>query len=224
MTEPTVLDYFKSIFKDWKSFTAFLRAWADRADTTQLIKSPAVIETPSFNVERLTLNVQPANVFPWRSLLALFIALFAQRMFEPLGEPPQQNAILGVPLYLAAFALALWAFVRGEWTPASQPSAQSNTDPFTVRGIALILSLFAGGAAFLLLSDNTFTLLNVSVWVLSVVLFIRAFWLKESQSLWQKIADSLAHIRITRWDCWPRQSSHWQSPSVFIASPKSPSR
>jgi 4-amino-4-deoxy-L-arabinose transferase-like glycosyltransferase len=195
MTEPTALDYFKSIFKDWKSFTAFLRAWADRADTTQLVETPAPVEQfVDENVEPSTLNVQPAT-FPWRSMLALFIALIAQRSFEP----PNQIAMVGVPLYLAAFALALWAFVRREWTPAPLPASQVHTDPLTVRGIELILSLFLGGAAFLLLSHNTFTLLNVSVWLLSVALFIRAFWLKEAQSMWQKIVAALANIRITRW-------------------------
>ncbi len=198
MNEPTVLDYFKSIFKDWKSFTAFLRAWADRADTTQLIKSSEVVEDSSLNVERSTFNDQPAT-FPWRSLLAIIIAIFAQRMFEPVGEPPTQNAMIGVPLYLAAFGLALWAFLRGEWTPASLPASKINTDPLTARGIALILSLLWGVTAFLFLSDNTFTIWNVSAWALSIIFFIRAFWLKESQSWWQKAADSLARIRITRW-------------------------
>jgi 4-amino-4-deoxy-L-arabinose transferase-like glycosyltransferase len=199
MTEPTILDYVKSIFKDWHSFTAFLRAWANRADTTQLINTTSVEEAPSSNIEPSTFNVQPVTIFPWRSLLALLLALIAQRSFEPLGDPPTQSAMIGVPLYIAALALTVWAFLRREWTPAPLPASQSNTDPLVVRPIELILSLFAGGAAFLLLSDNTFTLLNVSVWVLSIILFIRAFWLKESQSFLQKIAASLSHIRITRW-------------------------
>jgi hypothetical protein len=119
--EPTVLDYIKSIFKDWQSFTAFLRAWADRADTTQMVETPAS-ESP-------IANPQLPTTFPWRSLLALLLALLAQRMFEP----PDQKAMLGVPLYLVALGLAIWAFVRGKLTPAPLPESQVNTDPLTVR-------------------------------------------------------------------------------------------
>lgn len=198
MNEPTVLDYVKSIFKDWRSFTAFLRAWASRSDTTQMVD----VSVPSLE------TVPPAgspsaashpSIFPWRSLLALFLALAGQRYFEPLGEPPTQSAPLGGFLYLAAFALVLWAFLRGEWTPAPLPASQTNSDPLTVRGIPLVLSIVATGLAFVLLSGNKFTILNLVVWLLSIVLFLRAFWLKESRSAWQRFADSLSHIRITRW-------------------------
>ncbi len=194
MTEPTVLDYVKSIFKDWHSFTAFLRAWAERTDTTQLVEtSTPALETPP-STEPSSFIIQNSS-FPWRSVLALFFALLAQRSFEP----PNQSAPLGVSLYIAAFALALWAFLRGEWTPAPLPVSLSNADPLVVRPIELILSLLAGGAAFLLLSDNTFTVWNVSVWALSIILFMRAFWLKEAQSFWQKITNALTNVHITRW-------------------------
>jgi len=215
MNEPTVLDYIKSIFKDWQSFTTFLRAWADHADTTQLVESPAVVEDSFLSVEQpapseskgLTFNAQPATIFPWRSLLALLLALFAQRMFEP----PDQKAMLGVPLYLVALGLAIWAFVRGELTPAPLPASQVNTDPLTVRGGTFLLSVVVSALAFYLMGSNvltdtpsnTFTGLNVSVWALAIFLHIRSFWLKEPQSLWKRIATSLARpewtIRITRW-------------------------
>ncbi|RJP49283.1 MAG: hypothetical protein C4583_12875 [Anaerolineaceae bacterium] len=204
MPEPTVLDYVKSIFKDWHSFTAFLRAWAERADTTQLVETSAPedktspAESPVTNYSEASLRDQ-SPTFPWRSLLALLLALIAQRSFEPLGEPPTQSAMIGVPLYIAALALTVWAFLRREWMPAPLPASQSNTDPMAVRPIELFLSLFAGGAAFVLLKENTFTFWNVLVWTLSIILFIRAFWLKESQSLLQKITTSLSRIRLTPW-------------------------
>jgi 4-amino-4-deoxy-L-arabinose transferase-like glycosyltransferase len=199
MTEPTVLDYVKSIFKDWHSFTSFLRAWADRADTMQLVESSPVDESPSLNVERSTFNTQPATAFPWRSLLALLLALAAQRSFEPTGDPPTQNAMIGVPLYIAALALTVWAFLRREWIPAPLPASQTNADPLAVRGIALLLAILWGGLAFLLLSNNTFTIWNVSAWIISIFLFFRAFWIKESTSLGQRIADKLSRLRITPW-------------------------
>ena len=125
MNEPTVLDYFKSIFKDWKSFTTFLRAWADRADTTQMVETSPLEEIHPQNVESSTSDLQPSTAFPWRSLLALLIALAAQRMFEP----PDRNAILGVSLYIAALGLVIWAFVRGELKAAPLPASQVQRGP-----------------------------------------------------------------------------------------------
>jgi hypothetical protein len=204
MSEPTVLDYIKSIFKDWKSFTAFLRAWADRADTTQMVQT----SVPEFldGAESLAFNVQPA-LFPWRSLLALLLALFAQRTFEP----PNQNSLIGVSLYLVALGLAIWAFVRGELTPAPLPESQVNADPLTVRAGTFILSLVVGALAFILMGknpltdtpSNTFTGLNVSVWALAIFLHIRSFWLKEPQSIWKQIVVFFTRsewtIRVTLW-------------------------
>jgi 4-amino-4-deoxy-L-arabinose transferase-like glycosyltransferase len=164
--------------------------------------TPALSEVEGF-------NVQPTS-FPWRSLLALFIALAAQRMFEP----PDRNAILGVSLYLAALGLAIWAFARGELKAAPLPASQAQRDPLTIRGGMFLLSLLYGIAAFLLMWDlsflgvdvpfwptqaNQFNGWNITVWALAIFFFIRAFWLQEPRSVWTKIADSLSHIRITRW-------------------------
>lgn len=194
MNEPTVLDYVKSIFKDWKSFTAFLRAWADHMDTTQMVE----VSTPTPEMEtaaEIPPSSRPASV-PWRSLLALLLALAAQRMFEP----PNQNATMGVPLYIAAVGLTIWAFLRGEWAPAPLPPSQTATDPLTVRGGTFLLSLLFGSMAFLLMgsnpltdtASNTFTGLNVSLWAVSIFLFLRAFWLKEPQSVGKKIAAAFS--------------------------------
>jgi len=200
MTEPTVLDYFKSIFKDWKSFTAFLRAWNSRADMAQMIEiPPPVEEAPSLNVERSMFNAE-RSAFPWRSMLTLLLALIGQRMFEP----PNRQVMLGVPLYLAALGLGIWAFRRGELKPAPLPASQVARDPLTMRGGTFLLSVICGFAAFLLMWDlkiggqdvsfwptgeNQFNAWNVTVWLLSIFLFIRAFWLRETRTLWERFKD-----------------------------------
>ena len=193
MTEPTVLDYVKSIFKDWNSFAAFLRAWSDRTDTTSLVEMSApVVEAEPESAEPPADSHQLSTTFPWRSLLALSLALMAQRSFEP-----PQSAMFGVPLYLAAFALALWAFLRGEWALATLPPARVQRDPLTVRGLTFIAAILFSVAAFASMSGNKFTLGNVLIWLIAIVLHVRAFWLKEPQSWWKKIADGVGGIQ---WD------------------------
>lgn len=208
MTEPTVLDYFKSIFKDWASFTAFLRAWADRADTTQMVETSApVVETESAPAPP-TDNHQPSTILPWRSLLALMLALVAQRYFEPAT----QSAMFGVPLYIAAFALALWAFLRGEWTLATLPPARAQVDPMTVRGGTFIAAILFSVAAFVSMSGNKFTSLNVLVWLIAIVLHVRAFWLKEPQSAWKNFVDGIANMQ------WDRRAAMWGALALAIVA------
>ncbi len=208
MNEPTVLDYVKSIFKDWKSFAAFLRAWSQHADTASLIETPAVEGAPAPDVERSTFSLQHFAL-PWRSLLALLLGLTAQRLFEP----PMRSALVGVPLYLAALALALWAFRRGELSPAPLPASEEHTDPLTVRGFALLLAVVYGIAAFYMMGSNfitdtpsnTFTLLNLGLLAVTLILFLRAFWLKAPQSLWRRLAASLGRFQ------WDRRAALWFS-------------
>ena len=200
MTEPTVLDYVKSIFKDWASFTAFLRAWANHADTTPLVQAPAFIsETQPSDIESPITNLQLPSSFPWRSLLALLLALIAQRSFEP----PTQSAMFGAPLYLAAICLALWALLRGEWTPATLPPAQVQKDPLTVRGLTFVVAILFAVAAFLAMSGNKFTFGNVALWIAAIGLFIRTFWLKAPQPAWKKFVDGISNFQ------WDARAARW---------------
>jgi 4-amino-4-deoxy-L-arabinose transferase-like glycosyltransferase len=216
-TEPTVLDYFKSIFKSRDSFSAFLRAWSDSADTTSLVKtSPSESgASPAATTSELPItNYQSLSSFPWRSLLALFIALIAQRAFEP----PAQSYTFGTGLYLIALGLGIWAFLRGELTPASLPASERHTDPLTIHGWAFLLSLVFGAATYLLMSDltirgepapfwwpteeNTFNSWNLSVWLIAILFHMGSLWLSGPQSLLAKIADFISspkRIQLTRW-------------------------
>lgn len=208
MNEPTLLDYVKSVFRDWKSFTAFLRAWSEHADTTDLIEPATAEQAPSPNVEPST-DLRPSTRFPWRSLLALLLGLSAQHLLEP----PTRNAMLGVPLYLAALGLVLWAFRRGELRLPSLPASEKNADPLKVRGWTFILSLLFGALTFYMMGSNrftdtpsnTFTPLNLSLLAVTIVLHIRAFWLKEPQTLWKRFTDYLFGIQ------WDRRTVLWLS-------------
>jgi hypothetical protein len=85
--EPTVLDLFKSIFKDWKSLFNFLASVFDVARREQinrtLAKSRDLIVEPV--PEPVEVPAQTGDKLPWRVLLALVLALLAQYMLEPAG-------------------------------------------------------------------------------------------------------------------------------------------
>jgi hypothetical protein len=181
--EPSVLDYVKSLFRFG-------------GEQIQLPETSAHI-IPAASDEPLTVSNQsqeqqlpPTNYqpFPWRSLLALLLALIGQNTFEP---PPTASP-LGIAFYLAAFAILGWAIYRGEWTLPSplRPSPnrkgdggeEEGNDPLTYRRLPLLISIPLAFWAFFLFKDNLFTFSNLTLWLLAVALFVSAFWIRQPRS------------------------------------------
>src|SRR5215210_969083 len=83
--EPSVLDYVKSLFRFGGAERIRIPEFVEEA---QELKSDEVVIQES---EDLQVSSKPSTFsfqlsktsFPWRSLLALLIALIAQRTFEP---------------------------------------------------------------------------------------------------------------------------------------------
>jgi len=168
--EPSVLDYFKSLF----------RSGDERIQLPEFVEQvgeqPSLVEQPS-EKSQLPLTTSQPTPFPWRSLLALLIALIGQRFFEP----PPTAIPLGVALYIAAFSTLGWAIYRGEWTLAPHAESSEGSDPLGYHRIRLVIGIVLGLIAFVLFSGNLFTLTNVTVWLAGVVLFISAFWISDPQ-------------------------------------------
>ena len=201
MNEPSVLDYVKSIFKDWNSFRSFLQALFKREDTTQWIEPVEVVvqESPTPEPEPIK-DASAPKAFPWRTLLVLILALLAQRTFEP----PQQMANIGVAFYVLALGLAIWAYLRGEWALTPATATEIGQESKSIRNGAFVLSLLFSAAAFLTLGGNTFTALNLTLWILAIIFHLRAFWLSGPRKAWLNInlksffTGTEWNIRITR--------------------------
>jgi hypothetical protein len=121
-------------------------------------------------------RVPSSGPFPWRSLLALFLGLIGQRLFEP----PPATIPLGYFFYIGAFILLGWAIRRGEWTLAPLLPNSAGSDPQTYRLPFLAASLVLGIAAFATLGGNLFTTVNFMLWILAVASFLWAFWLRKN--------------------------------------------
>jgi hypothetical protein len=199
--EPSVLDYVKSLFRVGDGERIHLPRTEEHPveDVVELSE-----ENPSAGLQPLPpLREQaPLVPFPWFSLLALGLALVAQRSFEP----PRTAAELGFGLYIIAFALLGWALHRGEWTLAPfAPTWLDRTDPLTYRGFPLLLSVALGFLSVWLFGNHIFTLLNVTVWFLAVASLVGAFWLtgRERRSRLGNVRASLQRevwtFSISRW-------------------------
>ncbi len=189
--EPTVLDFVKSLLRG------------------KPLSIPEVQETPEVS-QQFTVQPQeqpqeaidqaapegipeqrvPRVIFPWHALLALGIALAAQISLMPR---PNRAWLPGVILYLCAAVVLTWSVWKGEWLPAELPEAEEHPEDYRVHSRWLYISLPLALAAFLSLSGNQFTKLNVFLWVLAILFTVLAFWQGEFPLItwWRWIKENL---------------------------------
>jgi hypothetical protein len=176
--EPTVLDLFKSVTKDWSSFFIFLGSLFNTERRAEVER--AVAEEVRHIPEPEPENIQPVNAsanFPWRAVLGLLLAVFAQSLLEPPGRKME----IALPFYAFAIGFVIWGYLKDEWhLPALLPEF-SRIDPLTSRSLAFIASVVCGLIAFSELGNNKFTGVNVTLWLLAIGLFAFSLWLPGAQ-------------------------------------------
>lgn len=83
-----------------------------------------------------------------------------------------------------------WAIYLGEWNlEAYKPSSDAEV-PVTfktdmsvlVRGVVLLVGIILAFLGFVLFTDNLFTVLNVSVWLVSILFIVGALWDRKGGS------------------------------------------
>ena len=107
-------------------------------------------------------------------LLALALAFVAQRSWD---SPTNRTATLGIIFYVLALGVLAWAFLSIEWTLAPLPETGTASDMLQVRWIPLVIAVPLTLAAFLTFTNNLFTPLNVTLWVLDIICIVWGFWL-----------------------------------------------
>ena len=188
--EPSVLDYVKSLFRFGKAEKIQLPSFVEDE------KTPSDESQAESALQPSSSSLFPSNPpFPWRSLLALLLALIGQKLFDSSTS----NAPLGYAFYIGASALLGWAIYLKEWTIAPHEETSDGTDPWTVRFIPFLIAILLFLPAFLLLGggritptlslpdsvistfgmeENKFTPFNVTVWYFTIAFLIWAFWLR----------------------------------------------
>src|SRR5215207_5642536 len=198
--EPSVLDYVKSLLRF---------GGAERISLPKFVEQESAASVPA---SRSTVAyLRSLARFPWRSLLALLLALLGQSLFEP-PLPPADSAQLGYVFFVAALSLLGWAIYVGEWTLAPHAPTAEGTDPLTYRPLTLFISILLSLWALFILGGNLFTKSNVLIWILAVAFFIWALWLNQSNS--RSTFGNL--IAFFKRDPWTINISRWSL--VLIAA------
>ena len=180
LQEPSVLDYLKSLFRFGKGERIQLPEFAEEEQQLAVSGQPLAVSDQSKESQPSTFqhsNIQ--SPFPWRSMVALLLALIGQKLFEP----PPTTISLGVTFYIMAFAMLGWAIYRGDWNLASLAPSSEGKDPLTYRRILLFISIPLAFVAFIFLDNNLFTKTNVLLWVAAILCLIAALWVKNTLAI-----------------------------------------
>ena len=152
-----------------------------------------------------------ARHIPWTAVISLGLVLLAQLMLEPRENRTWTN---GVAFYALAAVALVWAYARSEWIPTPLPEEKLSVFPMTFRRDALLAAVPLALISFLMFGGNRFTLANVTLWLVSIALFVRAFWVSQPQvrtwyaRLWSFISQPRWGLVFSRWtSCW---RSYWQ--------------
>ena len=198
--EPSVLDYLKSKLSLRKQRRGLSPGTAPSEETP-----PSIITTPgppasdsgTPEPEKLRRFVTLKQI-PWRSFVALGLALFAQFSLEPRLNRSWNT---GAMFYILALGWLIWAVSKGEWRLAPHPE---ETDPHLksdsghFRLVPFISSGIFSLLAFLDFKGNLFTSTNLILWGIAIVSFLLAFWtdLPDLAGLWAKL---LGFIKKPTW-------------------------
>ncbi len=184
--EPSVLDYVKARLNPWQKQKIQIPEPAPSPEEPD--SNPAYHSFP-----RLDWNLSGWARLPWRTALALALALYAQLLLEP-----ETRAIFpALALYAAALLLMLWAFFLGEFQLPAVPKAQPQTDPQTFGRFSFLLGIALAVVAFPLFAKNLFDGFNLTLWLGAIALLLFSFWRSDSDP-----------ARLTRWASWFSRE-HW---------------
>ena len=170
--EPTVLDLYKSVTKDWPSFVNFIRSLWD-ARRREELNTALAMESAHLIVEDQVIEPPRTDYFPWRSMLALLLALAAQG----LVEPPNRQGTLALGLYGIAAGMAVWAYFKDELHLPALPAKRQTPEPLSTRLLPLIAGVILALIAFFDFGGGKFTVINTTLWILSISLLAYGLWL-----------------------------------------------
>ncbi len=117
------------------------------------------------------------GAFPWRSVLAVILAVCAQILLEP----PGRRFGFAIPLYILAAGLTIWSAIKNEWELPPLPVQFNNTETFQLRAIPLLLSMPFMLAAFWAFGGGKFTRFNIALWLAALALLIFGLWARRAK-------------------------------------------
>ncbi len=184
MEEPSLLDYLKEKLNP--------RRWFGRSEPGMVLPEAEAVEKSEEDREPLFIVnlIGLISRLPWRSLLALILALIAQSQLEP----PSQSARAGIIFYVAAAGMLVLSLIKKEWQTAPRQDHVEKPFGLGVRTVPLIFFIILIFISFISFRGNRFTLFNVSLWILTLATGLSAFWEPEKGIDWVALKARLSDL------------------------------
>ncbi|PKN92641.1 MAG: hypothetical protein CVU44_13345 [Chloroflexi bacterium HGW-Chloroflexi-6] len=192
MEEPSILDYLKSKLNPWPH---------EKIDIPDIAVESEPLPASQVRAADVPFSTLKIGRLPWRSLLTLGFAISGQLLLEPPAPKPG----IALAFYFAALVFFVWAIWQSEWIIPELREDLPTVDWGAFRRLPLLASLILGVLAFAFLGDNLFTTFNVSLWLLSIGLFVYALWVPKVSwpETWQGIKNFFDRdfwsMKITPW-------------------------
>jgi len=196
MEEPSILDYLKAKLTPWKKSDIRFPEAETHIQPEQEVRSLQEGEIEPTEEHKLDLISGPAEhisseaeialapeetiklgQLPWRSLLALSLALIAQMSMRP---SPVRGWILGVIFLIISIGLLIWAIIKNEWELAPLLEQSSRIDGSTVNLGYLFVGLVLSAISFISFTNLRFSIFNFSLLLSALIFTILGFWIPGS--------------------------------------------
>jgi hypothetical protein len=158
MEDPSLLDYFKSLFR-----------LKNRSEDNHLELFPQLREPHGSLIKK-----KRSKIFPFKLIVAFIFGIIAQFLLEP----PNTHILVASILYFFASVLCFLEITHSSFD--QKPDKFEKNYP-SVRMISFVFSLLLVLIAFWTFSDNRFTAVNLTIWILALALFIYSAWQKMPQ-------------------------------------------
>ncbi len=137
----------------------------------------------------------------WRKILIFLPPLFAITA-QIFSEPANRSQALVIFFYISAAGSLLLLIIFRDWQIEPLMPEEGEAGIFTVHWVLFGIGCAFGILAFLLFLGNRFTGINVSLWVIALVLIWKSLWKPEGwwrklESAWKRFWES--GIQITPW-------------------------
>jgi hypothetical protein len=211
MEEPSVLDYLKSKLTPWKGPGLKFPLGVPVEQPTEIQETPSppitlILEEqepePPEEIQP-ELKPEPSPVtrtyrVPWRSLLALFMALLAQYVMSPREH---RSWVWGVFFLITSICLLIWATIKSEWKTTPIPEQSSSVDPSTMNPSFLFVGLALSVVTYFSFGGLKFTVFNLSLLFLALLFTMWAFWIpgKHTQITIQSKHKSFNQVIRSNW-------------------------
>jgi hypothetical protein len=170
MTEPSVLDYLKSILDPRRPRIRLADYEGDRSD--QIVdelfppeSEPVLLIEPE--VEKI------ASPFRWRITASILSLLIGQFLFEP----PTQSLFLGLAFYVIGTAFLVLSILFNDWDFSEIPNVEpvNELSTWRVNWKAFLMGTISMMVSFFFFSGNVFNTFNIIFWIFSIICYVQAF-------------------------------------------------